>query len=434
MEKFINFNQLKTNLEKVISSPLVINISKVYVGDILSKIFMVGTTLLLIRGLSKTDYAFYTAFISIGSLLSSLIGNGINNAMVRFSADHLSRTGKKPYTIYILSITIQMFFFILILLLVVFFSNDLVRLFLGNMKYSKVIAVGSLFGLGRLMFGIGRSILQAEERFNHFVGTLWLQNGLIFIFIFFLWLSRNLEFLNVAWSLASIQIFAGGGIILFSVLGLLNNDWARNLTNEKNLIREFFVASGFLIAYYFFQAAFSRMDILMLSRFATDEQLANYGVAFKYYSMFLLLLASVNAVLRPKFSRVEMQIEDRQILFLKKWLKYSVWFVIPVILFIIWGKPIYIFVNGVQYTDSFAVMRVFSIGFWLSIMLSPLVNIIISRKEFRFLFLTAVIAFFVNIITTYFGVQYLGGVGAAVAVVLAHNFVIQLPILWKILK
>ena len=117
-----------------------------------------------------------------------------------------------------------------------------------------------------------------------------------------------------------------------------------------------------------------------------------------------------------------------------EWLQYSAWIGVPIIFFIIFGKELFVLINGVQYEQSFPILAILSIGVWLSLMLSPITNILLSRKRFRFLFLLGLSAFIVNLIVSYIGVRMWGGVGAAIAVVLAHNVVLQVPILWRVLK
>ena len=197
-------------------------------------------------------------------------------------------------------------------------------------------------------------------------------------------------------------------------------------------MRNFLNASGWLIAYFVTLAGFSQMDKLMLLRFASASELANYGVAFQYYSFALLLLGSILTVLTPKFSRIEMQDPIRHRQFLLKWLQYSAWIGLPVILFIVFGKPIFIFLNGIQYEHSFGILAILSVGVWLSLMLSPLVTILISRKEFRFLFLLAANAFLISLVLFYIGVRNWGGLGAAVVVILVNNVAVQIPILWRV--
>jgi O-antigen/teichoic acid export membrane protein len=201
---------------------------------------------------------------------------------------------------------------------------------------------------------------------------------------------------------------------------------------KKPLLSEFFSASLWLIAYGVTLAIMSRMSVLMLSHFSTQEELANYGVGFQYYSIGIMMLGSIQAVLRPKFSRIEMQSVHRQREFLIAWLRISFWVSLPLLIFILIGKTPFIYINGIQYKKAFFVLTILSVGIWLSIMLSPLVNILWSRKDFKFLFLVSVFALFINILVNFIGVKMWGSVGAAIAVVITHNFALQLPILWRV--
>jgi O-antigen/teichoic acid export membrane protein len=200
---------------------------------------------------------------------------------------------------------------------------------------------------------------------------------------------------------------------------------------QENYFKSFLIGSAWLIGYFLILNLFSRMDMLMLLRFRGSEELAVYGVAFQYYSFALLFLASIHAVLLPKFSRAEMKDNDEQKTFLKKWITWSTWLVIPIGLFDILGKPVFVLLNGIIYEKAFSIFVVFSVGIWLSLMFSPLVNILISRGEYRFLFWLCLLALIFNIACNFLFIPSMGGIGAALVVILTQNIFIQLPILIK---
>jgi len=68
------------------------------------------------------------------------------------------------------------------------------------------------------------------------------------------------------------------------------------------------------------------------------------------------------------------------------------------------------------------------------LMFSPLVNVLMSRKAFKFLFTLAVGALILNFSGNYLLIPLWGGFGAAVVTILSHNFLIQIFILVKVLK
>ena len=413
-------------------SPTLRNISKVYGGDMISKVFAVAMALILIRGMSQVDYAFYISFSAVAALLIGLVGAGINNALVRFSAEYQSSTGKIPYTLYMFALITQIAIFLFLIFCVFIFPAQSAKLLFGKPTLDHLLPVSMLFGLGNILLVSGQSILQSEERFDFYIRTLWIKQGLFFIIVVGLWFFRSLIFQRVAWGLTFAQLVIGIGVLYYSIADIRTINWQEKIREEAYLMRNFLNASGWLIAYFVTLAGFSQMDKLMLLRFASASELANYGVAFQYYSFALLLLGSILTVLTPKFSRIEMQDPIRHRQFLLKWLQYSAWIGLPVILFIVFGKPIFIFLNGIQYEHSFGILAILSVGVWLSLMLSPLVTILISRKEFRFLFLLAANAFLISLVLFYIGVRNWGGLGAAVVVILVNNVAVQIPILWRV--
>jgi O-antigen/teichoic acid export membrane protein len=386
----------------------------------LSRVIGAGTILILIRGLDKADYAAYTALISFSSLCVSLIGNGINIALVRFSAEHLSKTGRRPLLLYILALSLEVVVFLLVTLVAVTSPVQMATFVLGKQSFSSVVPTATLFGLGSLLLQMGRSILQAEERFNAYVVTLWIKQVSVLVVVLGLWLSQMLFFRTLAWGLTLLQLVIGVIVVFKGVVNIEVDSFRKKIENESVLIRHFFSASGWLILYNIILSAFSRMDVLMLSRFSSDAELANYGVAFQYYSLSLLMLGSISAVLRPKFSHVNMQEPARQWKFLTKWLRYSVWIGGPLLLFAVFGRPLFMFINGSQYSESFGIFVVLSLGVWVSLMFSPLVNILVSRKEFNHLLKLAVFAFITSLLGNRLLVPYLGGVGAALGTIFPH--------------
>jgi O-antigen/teichoic acid export membrane protein len=206
------------------------------------------------------------------------------------------------------------------------------------------------------------------------------------------------------------------------------------IRGEFGLIKEYLSSTKWLITYFFTLAAFQNLSVFMLSHLSIEEELANYGVAFRYYSIALLLLGSINAVLLPKFSKVEMQDIKRQRMFTLRWLRNMVWLIMPLVITALIGKPLFIWINGNQYEKAFYIFVVFSVGIWLSLMFSPLVNILMSRKEFRFLFIISAVAFILNFTGNYILVPIWGGFGAALVTILSHNLLIQGLILVKVFK
>jgi O-antigen/teichoic acid export membrane protein len=411
---------------------MVRNLSKVYLGDVFSSILGVGSALILIRGLTIADYASFVAFGSIAYLSAGLVGTGMNKALVRFSAEYLSRTGRKPHSLYASAPIVEVAIFVVVITVSLSLPTQTTLVLLGDASFARPVQLGLLYGLGLLLMELGRSIYQAEERFTLYVGSLWMKQGLIFAVVVCLWVSQRLSFGAVGSLIAAVSIAVGIGVVLQAVGTKALVSVVRVLRTDKGLTQEFISATAWLMPYYLALAALGQIDVLILSRFASTEQFAVYGVARQYYMMGLLLLGAIHAVLLPKLSRVDMQDPALQRAFVGRWLRCTWWVAAPIVLFDAVAKPLFVWMNGPQYERSFGIFLIFSIGIWLSLMLSPLVNIVISRGDFRFLFLVGALALAFSYAGNYLLVPMFGGVGGAIVTVLTHNVVLQLPILWRV--
>jgi len=408
-------------IRKARSSVFIKNVFKVYWGDIVSKIISVAALLLIIRGLSIADYAAYTVFYTILSLMPNIVGSGINTALVRYSAEYFSKENQRPYGLYFLSFLFQIALYILLGVVMYAFGDFISNLLFGEKSFLTAYRLGLIGGLGFLIAQSGRSIFQAEERFGVYIKTLWLKQISIFIPICLLFLFDFLNFDTSARVMIIINLLVG----LFIVFYIFRQINLRRIFIEVKaqlpVIKEFVASSKWLLVYFVLLAAFQRLDIFMISHFSSTEELANYGVAFRYYAAILLLLGSVHAVLLPMLSKIEMQDIRKQKRFMVKWLKFTVWIVIPILIADLFGKRIFLWISGAQYSRAFLIFIVFSIGIWLSLIFSPLVNLLISRKIFKFLVLLGTGTLIFNFVGNYLLIPIWGGVGAAFITVFSHG-------------
>lgn len=416
------------------SSEIRKRITKVYGGDVLSNVISAATAIFIIRGLSVDDYAAYTAFYGILMLIPGLIGSGINLALVRFSAEHISKSGEKPVGLYLISFIFQLVLYCICGVAVLLLSDKVTNILFGQKSFDSALRYGLIAGLGFLISQAGRGVYNAEEKFGYYIKALWLRQFLVFLIFSLLFLLNLLSFLRIAQIIIFVEIGIAG-IITFHIFRDVNfSRIISGLKEQSDVVREFISSTGWLIAYFFMLTAFQRFDIFMLSHFSSEEELANYGVAFRYYSLALLALSSIHAVLLPRFSKMDMQDIGKQRDFTVKWLKATGWLIVPLAIFDIFGKPFFVLINSVRYEKAFYIFVILSVGIWLSLMFSPLVNIIMARKAFKFLFMSALGGFILSFVSNYFLISLWGGIGAAFAVIITQNIFIQGIILIRVNK
>ena len=399
------------------------NIANVYGGDLLAKAIGVITTILLIRVLSVNDYAAYVAFTTVLFLFPGLIGNGVNLALVRFAAEHISRTGERPLDLYATAVLLQVVMYAITCTTLLVYSEATCDILFGEKDFLLPFRIGLIAGFGYLVTQAGRRVYQAEEQFGYFVKVLWLRQSSILILMLSLFFFHRLNFAFAASALTIVELGVAMVVMAHVFRGIGIRHFKAAATSVSPLTGVFFVSAGWLIVYIFLLTSFESLDIFLLSHLASTSELANYGVASRYYGMALLLLASINAVLLPRFSKEDMQDARQQREFTRRWLKFSGWLIVPIILGAWILKPAFIFVNGVQYEAAFPILMVFSVGVWLSLAFSPLVNVLMSRRAFRFLVLLAAIALTVNAVGNYAMVPRWGGLAAAYVTIASYALI-----------
>jgi len=427
----IRLKALLNFLQVVRGSSWAMNITKVYAGDIASKALAGITVIVLVRSLNTQDYAAFIAFNTIVFLIPGLIGGGINLALIRFASERLSISGSRNMTLYLLSFLCQILLFLFVCVLLIASREQFTKLLFGDQTFDSALILGLLGGLGYLILKAGISVYQAEEKFNTTIILNLSQQVLKFATLIVLLAFNILYYKTAAATIVISQLVIA--LFVFWHIFRTHNPLAiiKNWSSCRKDVRVFMSSTYWLIAYIFMLTAFQRLDVFMLSHFSSSEELAAYGVSFQYYALALMALGAIHSVLLPKFSKIEMQDPDAQTRFVSRWLKLSVWLLLPIMLINLLGKPIFLWVNGEVYAHSFEIFTVFSFGIWLSLMFSPLVNVLMARNDFFFLFFSSVLALMLNAAGNYYFIPLYGGYAAAWTTIVSHAF-IQLLILGRI--
>lgn len=434
MIRILLINKVTEFYHSLSSSVMIKNLTKVFINDILVGIVKLLTIIIIIRSLTVSDYAAYIVFATVAFLMPALIGGGLNNALIRYSSEYISLSNKKPFELYIFSFIFQIILYVLTCILFVLLGVNVIIFLFGEGIFKLSFYYGLIAGFGSLLLNSGKAIFQAEENFNAYIKIIWFREIVVLFFILLLYIiNKRLDFENIAIIVIVVNIIAGIFVLSHILTGYKISNIFNFLETDLILIKNFIIATNWLTLYFVVLTGMQRLDIFMLLHFSSKNEIANYGVALQYYTIGLLLLGSIHVVLLPKFSKIDMQERYKQKEFVKKWLKITAWLIVPISLGAILIKPLFNIVSGFQYEKAYYMFLIFAIGIWISLMFSPLINILISRKSFRFLFFLSIIALFINFFGNYFMIPIWGGIGAVIAIVFS-NAVINIFAYKKILK
>jgi len=399
----------------------------VSVGDLAAKGFTALTVIFLIRSLGETEYAHYVSIEAVAFLLMEIVSSGLNIALVRSLSFQYSRFRKidlrLPFRLFLFESTA----IALVGLIAWLYPQLLAVLLLGKAQAVYEVQWGVFYALALVSFQMSRALFQAVENFRFYTFLLLLRQGGLFLLIV---LSAGLNFLTVP----LLIFFLIGMNILTAFLGWIKIRSSERFSDPNSVwFWPFLRQAGWLIGYFVILAIIARLDILSVSRYTSTLELAEYGTAVRYYSMGLLFLGSIHAVLLPRFARAEMQIPEVQSRFMRQWFLSTFWVIIPILIFDLKGEALFVWLNGGKYAEAFPVWIVFSVGIWLSLMLSPLVNILIGQQRYRWLFVVSLFSLIFALTGYTVAVPRWGGVGAAAVAVISQfliNFGAFMGLLW----
>lgn len=378
------------------------NISGVFIFNIISKLINVTYIILIIRSLSSNEYSLFTNFQAIFGFVSTFLFTGLNLILVSEIANSV-RSRQNKDEIILKSLFTQIFLYLILLILFWIFSSEISNIFFGNPRFNEAIKLGALASLGIILNNFVLSIHQSNQDFKGINILNFIRPLFVLIPILILYFVNNLNFYTTAVS------FLFGNLIFGFIVFIL---WFKNLKikyfdfwSYNDFFKSIYSARFFLF-YFIFLSFAQQMDVFMLSRYGSDVNLANYGVALRYFSMALLLLGSINLVILPTIANTEIQFDkSKQKVFMLKWFNKSLWILIICVIYPLF-KPVFILINGNEYEYAFSILWVLLLTFCLGVILSPAINILIINGENKLMFYIGLISCIISIVGNYIILNY----------------------------
>ncbi len=391
----------------------------VYFFDMVSKCFTIITTILIIRCLSKNDYAEYTVFNSIGSFIAGVLGSGIGLAYTRYAVQLRQREYGEDNKLYLVLRKI-MLFGSGVLILGCFFM-----LLVLEKKMFNIFA-GVLYGVLLANYQLNTIFFQSKEQYTTGGIISNIKNIVVALSIFIIFiLPGEMKVSNLLLVYLSIILYSWIITNIYINKKFFIDKKSKKISYEEyNVLRLMLKESVWIILYMFMLSAFNQIDVLILNNECEPLDVALYGVAFKYYSLILSLLPSLQVILRVKNSSMEMLGNARK---RRKsvinWIKKSV--PLSIALFItgfILAKMFFPILNGKDYSESINIFNILLIGACLSYITAPNVSVMLAAGKQKLLFFLSVGAFLINLLGNYIYIPMFGGIAAAITTVVAHFF------------
>jgi O-antigen/teichoic acid export membrane protein len=378
----------------------------------IGKLIMAIVTILLVRLLSTEDYAIYTNFSEIGNIFLSIVGTGLSIPFVTYSVEQYSRGINESNTLY------NTCCFLIVALTFVALAFLPIATDVYNLSYV-LATIGIIYGSLQSLNKLAQSFFQAKNEFRKSGIVTNFKNVSLLIFLVFTFLilkKTNATIASVITALSALVAFVAASFWIFKENNSIGLHFSASLL--KKLISE----SKWLILYLIFQSFFSSVCIVILNAYGTQIDVANFGVANKYYNLLLMFLTSLQTVLRVKTCQKEMvDSAEKRREFSVNWLK-KVW---PLagsvcLVAVLSAGVILPFLNGDGYAPSITVFRVLMLSVFFGYVFSPNTSIMIAAKRHKLLFFLAVGCCVIGAAICYFLLPVLGVVAAAISITISN--------------
>lgn len=391
----------------------------VFVFDVLGKIIMGIETILIVRVLSEQDYAMYTNFAALAGIILTVIGTSISIPFVAYSSEQIARGSKKIYSVYVLCCM---------------FMCTVAALFLLAVKpLSGIYGIGVGLGVLSILYGVAQSLVklnqtffQAYEKYRKSGIILNIKNVFtlaMLVAVYLITRSVTVTFIATVAIIATTLAFGAGWLWIYRI----KDPDGASLKESGNAFFKLIKESAWLIAYLIVQNFFASVCLVIMNAIGTDSDIANFGVANKYYSILMLFLSSMQTVLRVKTCKPEFA-EDA--LYRKKyvsgWIKKALPLAGGTALIAAAVAPwIFPILNGGKYETSVQIFQILMIAMTLGYVFSVCTVMLMGMKRYKTLFSFAMISLLVSATCCYFLYPLIGILSTAVAIVVS-NFLLNL--------
>lgn len=353
MQKIINYIRILSK------SQFVKNLSITFSENMITKFFGFFITLILVRNLGPANYGIYS-FILVNILVfSALFDFGMENTAIRFSNQDKEKTNT-IFGLYFIVKVLILFVFIFVISL----GGGQILLLIHKTELIKYIPFFILGFIGESLFFVNDTYLQCIQKFKLRAIINVSRQIFLFAIVLFLVLKKILILKYVLFTFLIAIVFS-----LFFIpryLVFIKSFFSKKIS--KVLLKNIFNYEKWMFVLASINGLLGRIDIYMLSFWATYSQLGIYSAAYNLLSIVSFLPYVFGKVMLPKMA--ETKKEDLFMLTIKM-AKPIIFISLTLLLFIPIFPYIVPFLFGHKYDDSIAVVQMLSVATLISFVLLP---------------------------------------------------------------
>ena len=259
------------------------------------------------NGLSPADFGLVSIALATLNVLQEVCGNGLDQGMVRLAAPHVENNPGHAAGYYRAALQIKLLINGLVALLLYLLSGILATRIFETPEIAPMLRWVSLGLMGACLYNYTLARVQAEERFNLYA-ILRASNNI-----------GKIALLGAIWALglfspdsvlaAWMGAFFIGYLLSLSLGATRHSPKTRAYSVDTTYWADIIRFSKWVIASSFLFSLYSRVDILILSRFADAAGIGQYAAAWNITFIIDLVTFSVIIALLPQAVKIRREAE-----------------------------------------------------------------------------------------------------------------------------
>ncbi len=362
----------------------------------------------IIKILPPIQYGIYSSVLAIILVSQEITGRGINDALLRLGSIKVKTSLLESARVFSVGIVLKFFFFLFFAVCYVASAPFILK----ALRHPGLSSATGAVLCGVAGYGIWTTLLtrrQAQFAFTRLAFEKPLCNLIRFLLLIGVYLSGLLWWQWIIWiygiAFFISSVLAGWGD--FAELARIPLSWKQLFSTAKDIWR---LASWNTIASISY-VAFSRLDIMALTAFQTETDVAVYNTAWQVLTVIDLCTISIMTAMIPKVCHCDQRDS------MKEWIWRSVRASMAIgilcwLFIFLASLAIPAFLDPI-YKDSVRLIYIMFPAYLVTLLVFPLIGIMYAANRFRMLALINMGFIPVGILIYWLGVKTMGTEGVA---------------------
>jgi O-antigen/teichoic acid export membrane protein len=377
-------------------------VGRVYLSSIVGKVALAFVGVLLIRWLDSSQLALVTLSFSLVLLVRPAAQRSRQSNL-----HHLPRIRQRQRAAY----------HHLVCQLAVVLAAGIVLTLVGPLPSGLSLLIFPA-ATGIVCVELGKTMYQSAQNFHRYLIVECTRVGVMLVGILLLG-----AFAPVMLARDVLMVYAVAGLFpgLYVLLGRsagvrLAWLWRRAVA----LIPRALVDGPKAIGYIVLQSVIAQLDILILTRVSTPEQLAAYGSSLRYYGVLVLALTSVQTVMFPRMREALGNLTLGDVF--RHYNRLIVLFVLSAVLCAVASQWVIPLIDGGRYPSAVPAFQILCVSAVLSFTFGIYAILAVNLRLWRLLFWASSFTVLLCVVSNELLAPRWGAVGAALATLVTHAF------------